>query len=95
MTANTVEKKPRGPAWTHAYLGPEYKDAEIAQYLDAAGAKYRTLEDRELVRETARLLSSGNVVGWFQGRMEFGPRALGGRSIRRLVSNRTNMVSSR
>ena len=78
---NTVEKKPRGPAWTHAYLGPEYKDAEIAQYLDGAGAKYRTLDDRALVQETASLLCVGNVVGWFQGRMEFGPRALGGRSI--------------
>src|SRR4029077_11433504 len=54
---------------------------EIAQYLDSAGAKYRTLGDRELVEETARLLSSSNVVGWFQGRMECGPRALGGRSI--------------
>ena len=78
---NTVEKKARGPAWSHAYLGPEYKDAEIAQYLDGAGAKYRTLDDQKLVKETARALSEGNVVGWFQGRMEFGPRALGGRSI--------------
>ena len=78
---NTVEKKPRGPAWTHAYLGPEYKDTEIAQYLDGAGAKYRTLGDRELVQDTAKALSQGKVVGWFQGRMEFGPRALGGRSI--------------
>jgi carbamoyltransferase len=78
---NTLNKQPRGKAWTHAYLGPAFSDAEIAQYLESAGAKYRTLTDRELVEQTARLLSEGNVIGWFQGRMEFGPRALGGRSI--------------
>ncbi|HVR72026.1 MAG TPA: carbamoyltransferase [Vicinamibacteria bacterium] len=78
---NTIEKRPRGKAWTHAYLGPAYADAEIASYLDGAGARYRTLGDRELVAETAKLISEENVVGWFQGRMEFGPRALGGRSI--------------
>jgi carbamoyltransferase len=78
---NTIEKQPRGRAWTHAYMGPAFQDAEIGQYLDTAGAKYRKLEDGALARETARLLSEGNVVGWFQGRMEFGPRALGGRSI--------------
>jgi len=78
---NTVQQQPRGKAWTHAFLGPAYGDAEIAQYLDATGAKYRTLSDRELVEGAARHLSEGNVVGWFQGRMEFGPRALGGRSI--------------
>jgi carbamoyltransferase len=78
---NTIEKKPRGTPWTHAYLGPEYTDAEIREYLEGAGAKYRVLSDRDIVETTARLISEGNVVGWFQGRMEFGPRALGGRSI--------------
>jgi carbamoyltransferase len=78
---NTLEKKPRGRAWTHAYLGPEYGDAEIREYLDGQGGKYRKLAPADLPRETARLLSEGNVVGWYQGRMEFGPRALGGRSI--------------
>jgi carbamoyltransferase len=78
---NTLEKQPRGKAWTHAYLGPAYADAEIAAYLDSQGARYRTLGDRELVQTTARLISQENVIGWFQGRMEFGPRALGGRSI--------------
>src|SRR4030095_3474299 len=67
--------------WTHAYLGPAYSDAEIAAYLDGAGAKYVTLSDEELVARTAALLAEKNVIGWFQGRMEFGPRALGGRSI--------------
>jgi carbamoyltransferase len=78
---NTIEKQPRGRAWTHAYLGPSYSDGEIAQYLDGQRAKYRVLSDRELVEITARLIAEGKVVGWFQGRMEFGPRALGGRSI--------------
>ncbi len=78
---NTIHKQPRAKGWTHAYLGPQFTDAEIAQYLDGAGAKYTTLTDRELVARTAKLISGSNVVGWFQGRMEFGPRALGGRSI--------------
>jgi carbamoyltransferase len=78
---NTLHKRPRAAAWTHAYLGPAFSDAEIARFLDEAGAKYETLADSELVGRTARLLSENNVVGWFQGRMEFGPRALGGRSI--------------
>jgi carbamoyltransferase len=78
---NTLEKKPRGRSWTHAYLGPEYKDAEIKEYLDGQGAKYSVLGAAELPRRTAEILAEGNVVGWYQGRMEFGPRALGGRSI--------------
>jgi len=78
---NTLGKNPRGPAWTNAYLGPEYKDAEIHEYLAGAGASHEVLSDGDLVRKTAKLLSEGNVVGWYQGRMEFGPRALGGRSI--------------
>ena len=78
---NTLGKNPRGPAWTNAYLGPEYKDAEIHEYLAGAGADHEVLSDGDLVRKTAKLLSEGNVVGWYQGRMEFGPRALGGRSI--------------
>ncbi len=78
---NTIEKRPRAKGWTHAYLGPQFTDAEIAQYLDGAGAKYTTLTDHDLPRRTAKLVSEGNVVGWFQGRMEFGPRALGARSI--------------
>ncbi|HYN01996.1 MAG TPA: carbamoyltransferase [Vicinamibacteria bacterium] len=78
---NTVQKQPRSKGWTHAYLGPQFTDAEIAQYLDGAGAKYTTLSDQELPARAAKLVAESNVVGWFQGRMEFGPRALGGRSI--------------
>ena len=54
---------------------------EIAQYLEANGIPHRRLPRAELLSTTARLISEGNVIGWFQGRMEFGPRALGGRSI--------------
>jgi carbamoyltransferase len=78
---NTLEKEPRGKAWAHAYLGPEYRDEEIAQYLEANGIPHGRLPRAELLAETARLIADGNVIGWFQGRMEFGPRALGGRSI--------------
>jgi carbamoyltransferase len=64
-----------------AYLGPAFADEEIAEWLDQLGAPYRRLADGELEREVARLIDEQNVVGLFQGRMEFGPRALGNRSI--------------
>ena len=64
-----------------SYLGPAYTTGQIRAALDAAGARYTILDDDALLARTARLLSEENVIGWFQGRMEFGPRALGGRSI--------------
>jgi carbamoyltransferase len=64
-----------------SYLGPKFSDAEIVEYLDAVKASYHRLDDAELMPQLAEILEQGNVVGWFQGRMEFGPRALGGRSI--------------
>ena len=64
-----------------SYLGPRFTDAEILEYLEAVQASYHRLEDAELMPQLAEILQQGNVVGWFQGRMEFGPRALGGRSI--------------
>ncbi|MGL5061774.1 MAG: carbamoyltransferase family protein [Microcoleus sp.] len=64
-----------------SYLGPKFADAEIIEYLDAIKASYHRLDDAELMPRLAEILEQGNVVGWFQGRMEFGPRALGGRSI--------------
>lgn len=64
-----------------SYLGPEYSQADIEARLAAAGAKFSVLSQEEIIERTAGLLASENVVGWFQGRMEFGPRALGGRSI--------------
>ncbi|MEB3827309.1 carbamoyltransferase family protein [Phormidium sp. CCY1219] len=64
-----------------AYLGPQFGDTEIMQYLDALQARYYRLSDAELMPKVAEILAAEHVVGWFQGRMEFGPRALGGRSI--------------
>jgi carbamoyltransferase len=64
-----------------AYLGPEFSQADIEQRLTNAGAKFETVSDTELINLTARALADGKAVGWHQGRMEFGPRSLGGRSI--------------
>lgn len=64
-----------------SYLGPEYKQPDIESRLKDAGAVFETLDDDALMQETAKCLEQGHAVGWFQGRMEFGPRALGGRSI--------------
>ena len=64
-----------------AFLGPEYGEEEIVAALRAAGARYEVLEEEALIEETAEALAAGQAAGWFQGRMEFGPRALGNRSI--------------
>ena len=70
-----------GDAMQGAYLGPGFGQEEIRRALDAAGARYAVLSDRELLAATVAALQAGQAVGWFQGRMEFGPRALGNRSI--------------
>ena len=64
-----------------SYLGPCFDDAHIQAYLDAEQIPYRKLDEIALCDEVAQLIASEQVVGWFQGRMEYGPRALGGRSI--------------
>ncbi len=64
-----------------SYLGPSYEDAAIKEWASLNGAVGTPLEDDELMGRSAELLDDGKVIGWFQGRMEFGPRALGGRSI--------------
>jgi len=64
-----------------SYLGPEYPQAEIETVLAAAGAQFTTHDEDEMIHRTAQALAAGKAVGWFQGRMEFGPRALGARSI--------------
>jgi carbamoyltransferase len=74
--ADNITDKSKG-----SYLGIRYSNEQIKQYLDGINAPYRDLADGELMPELAGILASENVVGWFQGRMEFGPRALGGRSI--------------
>jgi len=63
-------------------LGPAYSDEQICQFLDSVNARYHRFEnEEELIDKTAELISQEKVIGWFQGRMEFGPRALGNRSI--------------
>lgn len=78
-------EKPRiphdGDAMRGGYLGPCFGKTEIQDYLQSVNAPYQYLEDDKLMPELAEILEQGNVVGWFSGRMEFGPRALGGRSI--------------
>ncbi len=64
-----------------SYLGPNYSDSDIEKYLDENSILYKKLCREELIRNVARLLTEEKVIGWFQGRMEFGPRALGARSI--------------
>jgi len=77
--------RPRVPvrrdAMAGSYLGPAFETADIKTRLDQAGARYQVLGDDALIDAAAQALASEKVVGWFQGRMEFGPRALGGRSI--------------
>ncbi len=76
------ERKTDGTDKQHAsLLGPSYNNLQICTYLDSIGAKYHTLEDSMLFDNVADLISEEKVIGWFQGRTEFGPRALGNRSI--------------
>ena len=63
------------------YLGPSFSNDEIIEFLSTTEAKYKSLEDNKLLPLIANLLNDGKVIGWFNGRLEFGPRALGGRSI--------------
>jgi len=78
---HSVLDNPRIESMEHAYLGPEYSEAEMQTMLKDYAAPAKRLERDDLVREVAGLIDGQTVIGWFQGRMEFGPRALGGRSI--------------
>ena len=79
-------KKPRAQSYgldgmSGSYLGPAYTQDDIEKRLGSLGAKFEVLNDKELIDFSAKALADGKVIGWHQGRMEFGPRALGGRSI--------------
>ncbi len=88
---NCVLDKPRKTRIEHAYWGPSFSDDEIRGYLDARGAPYRTVSREEMIAETARRLNDDQaVVGWFQGRLEWGPRSLGSRSILADARNEEN-----
>lgn len=75
------DELPYVDAMNGAYLGPEFSEDEIEQYLKSVGAKYKKLSREDLIESTARILADEKIVGWFNGRMEFGPRSLGNRSI--------------
>lgn len=72
--------RPRDFVMRHAYWGPGFSNEECRAALDAAGLGYETLPDEELLPRLAKMLSEGAIIGWFNGRMELGPRALGARS---------------
>ncbi len=82
-TYHSVLKQPRQPqeAMNYAHLGPEFSEAQMESALRSAGVTYRRLERAPLLDAVSDQMVKGNVVGWFQGRMEWGPRALGNRSI--------------
>jgi len=88
LAAYHINKGQRRPALDGAgdrmhgsYLGPAFSQDNIEERLTAVGAKFEVLSDEEIIRACAQALADSNALGWFQGRMEFGPRALGGRSI--------------
>ena len=79
--AHQVLKQPRNYQMRHVYYGTEYSAAKIRAVLEEAGVEYHSLTEDELLSRTAQEIADGQIVGWYQGRMEFGPRALGNRSI--------------
>lgn len=81
LVSHEVLKQPRQFEMTHAFYGPEYGEHEIGRAVRASGIEERPIGDEEeLLRRAVEALSSGRILGWFQGPMEFGPRALGSRS---------------
>ena len=80
LTGNT-RKINKSDSMNGSYLGPEFKNDEIVKSLQDIGAKFTKLSESSLINQTAQHLADGCAVGWMNGRMEFGPRALGGRSI--------------
>ncbi len=84
---HSILNKERNFELKTAYLGPEFSNEEIKKFLDKNKIKYSTLINEQLAKKTAQLIFNDNVIGWFQGKMEWGPRALGSRSI---LSNACN-----
>jgi len=79
--SRVVEKDPNKRVQNNVYVGPQYSQDEIKSFLESKNISYKTFEKSELLKETAKLISEKNIVGWYQGKMEWGPRALGNRSI--------------
>lgn len=79
---HTVLGKPRKMVMNHAYWGEEYSDGEVKQFLESQGIAYQYFTDQDrMIDQVTDALTEGQVIGWFQGRFEWGPRALGNRSI--------------
>jgi carbamoyltransferase len=76
-----ILQQPRSFVMRHVYYGPAYTDTEIGAALKQAGCQYHKLSEAAMIDRTVEQIAAGKIVGWFQGRMEFGPRALGNRSI--------------
>jgi len=81
FVTHSVFNQPRKFIMNHAAFGSEVSDADIESLLLRHGVAYEKLSEQDLIQRTAKVLAEGKIVGWFQGRMEFGPRALGQRSI--------------
>ena len=84
---NTILGKPRTYVFTNAYLGPSFTTQEVETFLKKNKIKYKRLTESQLIKQSAKLINEDHVIGWFQLGMEWGPRALGARSI---LSNATN-----
>ena len=78
---NSILNKPREFIWQDNYLGPQFSKEEIRKFLEERKIPYQELEDKDLIKKVAKLIAEGAIIGWFQGRMEWGPRALGNRSV--------------
>ena len=84
---NSILGNKRKYVMKHAFLGPEFDSKYIKEFLDSNNIEYEELSKKEIIKFTAKKIASDKVIGWFQGRMEFGPRALGHRSILANPSN--------
>lgn len=81
FVSHALYREPRVARWEHVFTGPGFTDEEVKKVLEREGAVYEEMGNGNLVREVAKRIADGKVVGWVQGRLEFGPRALGHRSI--------------
>lgn len=87
---NTILNQGRRTKLTNIFLGPEFTNYSINQYLTGLGVKYQKLNQEELLKRTAQLIAQQKIIGWFQGGLEWGPRALGNRSIIADARNKAN-----
>jgi len=80
-TKKPVKKNNRNDLMKYSYLGPDFTNQEISKELKGLGANIEFFNEKKIIEETSKAINKGKIIGWFQGKMEFGPRALGNRSI--------------